>query len=280
MGCTLVKKFMGKYKGEGLREKGEGVDTLSPSPIAHSPSLKAFSLVELAIVITIMGLIIAATIAGNSLLNTSKLRGVISEIEGYKSAIDSFQQQYNALPGDMNNATSFWTTAQNGGTAVANGDGNGQIGITGWQDYTETYYAWNHLTLSKFVPGTFSGSSSVPAVPGLQVPASKYLEMVGFAIRYDGGPWGYTDALGRQFANNYIYVGAADSTTLSLGQDVFLAVDAAYLDSKMDDGRPNYGKVLGGHWYGTGTCTSGTGANMVYAKSQVKAGCILVIATQ
>ncbi len=242
---------------------------------------KGFTLLELSIVIVIMGLLVAAVMSGKELLNIAKLRSVISEIESYKIAVDNFKTQYEALPGDIKIASSFWTTAQNGGTAVANGNGDGMLGTyaNAHLEKTEPYYIWNHLTLSKFIPGTFSGSSAVWAVPGTNVPASKYIEGLGFSILYST-PWSYADAVGRLFYANYIYVGKADATTSAVGSDAFLPSDALYIDSKIDDGTPDFGKVLGGHWYGTGSCTSGAAPDIIYNVSLNNAGCILVVAPE
>jgi len=242
----------------------------------NTNSKKAFTLVELSITLVIMGLLLSAVVAGRELINISKLKSVISEVESYKVAADNFQTQYNGLPGDMANATSFWTTAQNGGTAVQNGNGDGKI----IADNTESYYAWNHLTLSKFVPGTFSGSSSARATPGVNIPASKYVDNLGFGLDYFSGPFGYVDALGRSIESNYIMLG-----TTALGANVyypdgnaFSPPDAAYIDQKIDDGVPDSGNVIAGS--DGGVCTSGTAPTIVYALSTSSVQCFMGVSIQ
>lgn len=80
-----------------------------------------FTLLELSIVIVIIGLIVAGISAGQSLVRQAQLRQFTSNINQYKVAINSFTLQYDALPGDMDNTTSYWPTAS---TADGNGDGN------------------------------------------------------------------------------------------------------------------------------------------------------------
>lgn len=247
----------------------------------HSHSLKAFTLVELSIVIVIMGLLVAATMAGRELLSTSKLRAVIGEIEVYKVAVDGFKIQYESLPGDLPSTKAFWTTAQNGGVAVGYGNNDGKLGVNS-SDYTEPYYLWNHLTLSKLVPGTFSGSSATYATIGTNVPASKYLQGLGFSIAYyPSGPWGYVDSLGRAVIGNHLILAMQSTQAANYpSTSAFTPGDAQYIDSKIDDGTPDFGKVLGGVGVSSPGCTSGSGTSFVYDTTLAAIGCMLFISIE
>jgi len=238
---------------------------------------RAFTLIELSISLVVMGLLLTAVIAGRELINVSKLKSVISEVESYKVAVDNFQTQYNALPGDMPNATSFWTTAQNSEINVQNGNGDGKI----WADKTESYYAWNHLTLAKFVPGTFSGSSSYWAYAGVNMPASKYIENLGFGLDYFEHPWEYSKTLGSSMSANYLFMGLATNSGLVAYPDgrAFSPPDASYIDQKIDDGFPSSGNVLAGSG-GLGVCTSGTAPNIVYILSTTNLECFMAVRIQ
>ena len=241
---------------------------------------EAFSLVELSIVIVIIGLLVAGTLAGADLIKTAKLKSLIGEVESYKIAVDNFKQQYEELPGDMRNATSFWTTDQNGGTAVQNGNGDGEIQPSSGDKnagLTETFYAWNHLTLAKLVPGTFSGSTATGATPGVNIPASKYMDGVGFSLRYNANPWNYTNALGRFLPANYIATGKAYAAWNIPQTNAFTAQQAYYVDSKIDDGKPASGKVIAGLGMGSGVCGSGAAPNIIYNTTQDTIGCVLFI---
>lgn len=75
---------------------------------------KAFTLIELSIVVVIIGLIVAGVVAGQSLVKQAKIRGVIQNWQKYTAAVTAFQLQYNTIPGDMPNASSYWSGAPNG----------------------------------------------------------------------------------------------------------------------------------------------------------------------
>jgi len=80
---------------------------------------KAFSILELTIVLTIIGLLVAGIITGGKLLEQAKVRNYITIIHDLNESIMTFKNTYNALPGDMKNAASFGL-----GT---NGDGDGKV---------------------------------------------------------------------------------------------------------------------------------------------------------
>ncbi len=232
-------------------------------------------MVELSIVIVVIGLLAAATMVGRDLLVSAQLKALISEIESHKIAVDNFQTQYENLPGDMPNATSFWTTAQNSGVAVKNGNGDGNIGANKL-DYTEPYYAWNHLTLSKFVPGTFSGVSAVRATVGVNIPTSKYMDRIGFGLNYYNSPWGYVNALGHYFVGNFIFIGVTIvATSVNFpGDSAFTPSDAYYIDSKIDDGFPDSGGVMAS---GVANCVSGSAPNIVYLRTNASTACFFAV---
>ena len=62
---------------------------------------KGFTLVELAIVITIIGLLIAGVLKGQSLINDAKVSSAITLAQDISVAVNAFKQQYHMLPGDM-----------------------------------------------------------------------------------------------------------------------------------------------------------------------------------
>jgi prepilin-type N-terminal cleavage/methylation domain-containing protein len=67
-----------------------------------------FTLVELSIVIVIIGLIVAGVTAGQSLVAAAKIQSQITELKKYEVAYNIFKLEYNAVPGDMSNAISYW----------------------------------------------------------------------------------------------------------------------------------------------------------------------------
>ena len=63
---------------------------------------KAFSLIELSIVLTIIGLLVAGIIGGQSLIENARIRSLINDFRYYEQSLYSFKSIKNRLPGDFN----------------------------------------------------------------------------------------------------------------------------------------------------------------------------------
>lgn len=130
---------------------------------------KAFSLVELSIVLVILGLLVGGILAGKSLVKASELRKVINDLHDYRTAMYSFRDKYFYWPGDMPNATSFW------GSSVYNGNGNAIIedANASANAQGENLGAWQHLQAAGLIKGAFTGAnaSATPRLrPGVNMP--------------------------------------------------------------------------------------------------------------
>jgi prepilin-type N-terminal cleavage/methylation domain-containing protein len=68
---------------------------------------KGYTLVEIAIVIVIIGLLIGGVIKGESLIQSAKISNAITLAQDISVAINAFKQQYHMLPGDMAVTTEF-----------------------------------------------------------------------------------------------------------------------------------------------------------------------------
>lgn len=225
---------------------------------------RGFSLVELSIVLVIVGLLVAGAMAGRALLRSAELRAVISEVENYKVQIDNFVTQYEGLPGDISNASAFWSGENNG-------DNNGRIGSVG-TDNDEVFYAWRHLMLGRFIVGEYSGGTG-DAVIGTNVPRSDYFANAGYSVVWDSAPGGWADALGRNFPGNVV-VFATDVTSEDTLEGAVLAPEDAYsIDVKIDNEQPDYGKVLAENGDGVTGCTTGSAPNVEYDFSNVTVLC-------
>jgi prepilin-type N-terminal cleavage/methylation domain-containing protein len=114
-----------------------------------------FTLIEIAIVLVIIGLLLGGVLKGQELITSARVRNLISQQDGVKAAYFGFLDRYRALPGDYNNAT---TNIQNISTATCtgNGDGNGRIETTGSGTPTENILVWEHLSKSGFISGSYT----------------------------------------------------------------------------------------------------------------------------
>lgn len=231
----------------------------------------AFSLVELSIVLVILGLLVGGVLAGQSLIRAAELRSVSTDFTRYSTAIYAFRDKYFALPGDMTNATSFWPT-------TANGNGNGAINIS-----LEMFRAWQQLNLAGLVEGSYTGTngggtgcgSTCDAVIGTNTPASK-ITNAGFSF-YRIGDDTVADATNffdtKLNPSNTIVLGADLTNFWTNGPTVLKPEEAWNIDSKMDDGQPQNGKL---HTYKNSSCTTTTSsATAAYALSTSSQNCLL-----
>lgn len=227
---------------------------------------RGFSLVELAIVILIIGVILAGISGGANLLKSANLNSVVTERNSFVSAITAFQGRYGYLPGDLPNAINVVSNA-----SLGSGDGNGRISwvvTTGTNSVAassfEPLVAWQQLGLGGFVGGSYTGQLDGGNLTLNNSPVSKYQN--GLWIMANSN----TTAMAGNIMNpnavvvppytmpvlsNYLFLGGAITGSLP-GAPLFTGSDAYSIDAKIDDGRGNTGLVLG-----RSNCTGITGFN-------------------
>ena len=90
---------------------------------------QGFTLVELAVVMTIIALIMIVLFKGSALIGTSQSQEVLAATKDLAAAVARFRSTYSYLPGDMPDASVRLpgVLACNTATSTANGDGNGRI---------------------------------------------------------------------------------------------------------------------------------------------------------
>ena len=110
---------------------------------------RGFTLVEIAIVLVIIGLLLGGILKGQEMITQAKIKNVIADMTGISAAMYGYQDRYRALPGDDKNAGTRWTLANTG-----NGDGiinNPYLSTTVTH---ESVMFWDNLRRAGFVSGT------------------------------------------------------------------------------------------------------------------------------
>ncbi len=221
---------------------------------------RGFSLVELSIVLVILGLLTGGILAGQSLIRAAELRSVTTEYQRWMTATSTFRDKYMAIPGDMREATRFWnrqvvashcvsnhglSTAGSPGTCDGNGDGAlsnpGAASQSG-----EVFQFWNQLAYAGLIEGTYSGlagaGSIYSPVIGTNVPSSK-LGNAGWDLRNIGTFGGDASSYAATY-DNTLEFGGFVSNASPLQAPILKPEEAWNIDTKLDDGKPGYGKII------------------------------------
>ena len=112
-----------------------------------------FTLVEIAIVLVIIGLLLGGVLKGQELINSAKVKNAIGEYRNLSTYIYAYQDRFRALPGDdpgVANRLSGATRASTGGT-VGNGRIDGAWNSTTGSD--ESVLFWQHIRLANLASG-------------------------------------------------------------------------------------------------------------------------------
>ncbi len=111
-----------------------------------------FTLIELAIVLVIIGLLLGGVLRGQELINSAKVKNMARDFQNVQVYIYGYQDKFKALPGD----DAAVATHVTGGTAAATTNlGNGLINGD-WDtadDTAESCVFWQHVRLSGLAPG-------------------------------------------------------------------------------------------------------------------------------
>ncbi len=112
-----------------------------------------FTLVEIAIVLVIIGLLLGGILKGQELINSAKVKNLANDFRTIPTYIYGFQDKFKALPGDDSAAS----THVNGATNATTGGTVGNGVIEGnWNSATatdESYLFWQHVRLANLAAG-------------------------------------------------------------------------------------------------------------------------------
>lgn len=185
-----------------------------------------FTLIELAIVLVIIGLLLGGVLKGQELINSAKAKSIGNDLKNVQILLYGYQDRYRAIPGDDAAADHHVT----GGVvaAAAATRGNGRIDDA-WDapDITaESYLFWQHVRLAGLANGT-PDLASTAFIPRTS----------------DGG------RLGIQSLSTFTKInGASAGANAMVGAFVVCAGGvtgriAKQIDVQLDDGRTSTGNV-------------------------------------
>lgn len=225
-------------------------------PISHTRvHHHGFTLVELAVVLTVLGLLIGGVLGGKALIRNAQVNSVATEMQKIMAATEAFKLEYNALPGDMANATAYWGAADGGdGTgsdcylvdstdSQATCNGNGNLEIMNVSTVRERQRFWQHLTNAGLIEGNY-GATHGPAgegdhVAGFNAMATKITPDAAWTVITDDASYG--DSWPGEYGHTLNMVDGTRNTTGIY--DVVIPAEMFKLDRKYDDGSPAKGLI-------------------------------------
>ena len=176
-----------------------------------------FTLIEIAIVLVIIGLLLGGVLKGQELIQSARVRNIIAQQDGIKAAYFGFQDRY---PGDYPSTLAQQNIPGSAaiGCTVANTTcQDGKINDT---NEAESIFAWYQLSKAGFITGTYTGVGTTPTADNSPSnPFGGFMQMI-----YD---------------NVYEAAGQA-ALNIKTGTNVPASL-LAEVDRKIDDGSPEKG---------------------------------------
>lgn len=178
-----------------------------------------FTLIELAIVLVIIGLLLGGVLRGQELINSARVKSLTRDFQNIQVYLYTYQDRFKAIPGDDSRAV-----AHVGGTlATTNGPtANGQIGGE-WDSATatdESYLFWQHVRLAGIAPGSTTTGTA------------EYLPVNTSGAR-----------MGIQTLNGMTEITSFTNGSFAICSDGILGRDALQIDTTLDDGDTAAGSV-------------------------------------
>ena len=147
-----------------------------------------FTLVEIAIVLVIVGLLLGGILKGQEMIAQARIKNIVNDFNGVTAAYFAYMDRYKAVPGDDVNASARWAGVINGGS---DGRVSGLYGVSSPATLAqanvdnsqgESWNFWWHLRSAGFVAGPTAGqaawtqpSNSVGGIVGAQTDAMTVL---------------------------------------------------------------------------------------------------------
>lgn len=128
---------------------------------------QGFTLIEIAIVLVIIGLLVGGVLQGQELINNSRVKQATKDINGTAAAVFAYQDRYGRIPGDDGPAATL-TARGTSWAAVTAGNVDGILTVTLANTFTgvaESSAFWQQLKASGFIGGN-PADLLLAALPG------------------------------------------------------------------------------------------------------------------
>ncbi len=201
---------------------------------------RGFTLVEIAIVLMIIGLLIGGILKGQELITNARVLMTVQQVRSIDAAVLTFQGSYGALPGDIRSPSTRLPNCTTSPCSIG-GNGNGIPGPVyptdgGVHVSDEQGTFWLHLAVANMVGGIdtsktwASGDSLNASYPN--IPVGGQMVILNYNI---------TSGLNTGYNGNILHSWGTGNGAINY-QPISLSL-IARIDRKMDDGRPWNGDV-------------------------------------
>ncbi len=219
---------------------------------------KGFTIIELAIVFIVIGLLIGGVLAGQTLIKLAKSNSVITDIKEYQLGAITFRAKYDQFPGDYSLAYNAFGSACDASPENCNGNGNSFIEDTyvintnqANQNNNEAVRFWQHLSLAQLIKGENTGVGW----PYTASPELKYKDVCATVSQGQTTSNALIQVVPPQFTNKNYFVLGSKSRAMSgyfgvpthCNTPVFSTEEARLIDTKIDDGKPQTG-FIANYW--------------------------------
>jgi prepilin-type N-terminal cleavage/methylation domain-containing protein len=200
-----------------------------------------FTLIELAIVLVIIGLLLGGVLRGQELINSARVKSLTRDFQNTQVYLYGYQDRFKSIPGDDGRANVRLPgppAAQIAGAGVDNGQINGAW-FDGFAAGTEAILFWQHVRLAGLAPGPTALAAGFD-------PVNSNNGRVGI----------------QTLAVNPPIVGMTGSYAVC--SDLIIGRDALQIDITLDDGETSTGNVRA-RPTGNAPAAAMTSANMALA---------------
>lgn len=252
-------------------------------------SEQGFTLVELAIVMIIIGILIGGVLKGQELINNARVQATVAQVKGIDGALSTFRDMYRGLPGDITrvstripNCTGACNRDGSGDNRIGDAAGANSLGGALGDLNNENGAAWAQLIAADVLTGvTVASASNVAVEIGVTIPEAEMGGGIEIGYTLAGNLPAMTDNSVVRRGHYLLLDESGDqATTATTGS--MTPNQAERIDVKLDDGRPNTGSVraIGSAGNADTDCADATGAAGIYFSANDNIACGLYIRVQ